>query len=52
MPQPEVVIVAAQRTPIGSFQGVLSPVTAPQLGAAAIEGALRPRGSRPPRSRK
>src|SRR5690349_7709814 len=35
-----VVIVSAQRTPIGAFQGVLSPVTAPQLGAAAIRGAL------------
>jgi acetyl-CoA C-acetyltransferase len=44
MPQPEVVIVAAQRTPIGSFQGVLSPVTAPQLGATAIEGALAAAG--------
>jgi acetyl-CoA C-acetyltransferase len=40
MSQPDVVIVAAQRTPIGSFQGVLSPVSAPQLGAAAIGGAL------------
>ncbi len=36
----EVVILAATRTPIGAFQGVLSPVTAPQLGAAAIKGAL------------
>jgi acetyl-CoA C-acetyltransferase len=35
-----VVIVAASRTPIGAFQGVLAPVTAPQLGAAAIKGAL------------
>jgi acetyl-CoA C-acetyltransferase len=36
----EVVIVAATRTPIGAFQGVLAPATAPQLGAAAIKGAL------------
>jgi acetyl-CoA C-acetyltransferase len=36
----EVVILSATRTPIGAFQGVLSPVTAPQLGAAAIKGAL------------
>jgi acetyl-CoA C-acetyltransferase len=36
----EVVIVSAQRTPIGAFQGVFSPVTAPQLGSAAIRGAL------------
>jgi len=35
-----IVIVAAQRTPIGAFQGVLSPATAPDLGAAAIAGAI------------
>jgi acetyl-CoA C-acetyltransferase len=35
-----VVIVAAKRTPIGAFQGVLSGATAPQLGAAAIAGAI------------
>jgi acetyl-CoA C-acetyltransferase len=36
----KVVIVSAVRTPIGSFMGALSTVTAPQLGAAAIKGAL------------
>ena len=36
----EVVIVSAVRTPIGSFMGSLSTVPAPQLGAAAIKGAL------------
>jgi acetyl-CoA C-acetyltransferase len=36
----EVVIVAAARTPIGSFQGVLAPVTAPKLGSIAIQAAL------------
>lgn len=36
----EVVIVAATRTPIGSFMGALSTVPAPQLGAVAIRGAL------------
>ncbi len=36
----EVVIVAAARTPIGSFLGSLSSVTATQLGATAIKGAL------------
>jgi acetyl-CoA C-acetyltransferase len=36
----QVVIAAATRTPIGAFQGVLAPATAPQLGAAAIKGAL------------
>jgi acetyl-CoA C-acetyltransferase len=36
----KVVIVSAVRTPIGSFMGSLSTVTAPQLGATAIKGAL------------
>ncbi len=36
----EVVIISAVRTPIGSFGGALSSVPAPQLGAAAIKGAL------------
>lgn len=36
----EVVIVSAVRTPIGRFLGALSSVSAPQLGAAAIKGAL------------
>lgn len=36
----EVVIVSAVRTPIGSFMGGLSSVPAPELGAAAIKGAL------------
>jgi acetyl-CoA C-acetyltransferase len=42
-----VVIVAARRTPIGAFQGVLSGATAPQLGAAAIRGALETAGLAP-----
>jgi len=36
----EVYIVSAVRTPIGSFGGSLSSLSAPQLGAAAIKGAL------------
>lgn len=36
----EVVIVSAVRTPIGRFLGALSSLSAPQLGAAAIKGAL------------
>lgn len=36
----KVVIVSAVRTPMGSFMGSLSTVTAPQLGAIAIKGAL------------
>ena len=42
-----VVIVAARRTPIGAFQGVLAGATAPQLGAAAIRGALEAAGLAP-----
>ena len=36
----KVVIVSAVRTPIGSFMGSLSSITASQLGATAIKGAL------------
>ena len=36
----KVVIVAAVRTPIGSFMGSLSSLTATKLGSAAIKGAL------------
>jgi acetyl-CoA C-acetyltransferase len=38
---PPVYIVAAARTPIGSFLGSLSSVSATHLGATAIAGALR-----------
>jgi acetyl-CoA C-acetyltransferase len=34
-------IVSAARTPIGAFQGSLSSVPAPRLGASAIAGALQ-----------
>lgn len=40
MTNKKVVIVAAVRTPIGSFMGGLSTVSAPQLGAVAIKGVL------------
>ncbi|MFY1827546.1 thiolase family protein [Myxococcus fulvus] len=43
----EVVIVGAARTPIGSFQGALSKLTAPQLGAVAIKAALERAGVKP-----
>ncbi|MEO9569573.1 MAG: acetyl-CoA C-acyltransferase [Polaribacter sp.] len=36
----EVVIVSVARTPIGSFMGSLSTISAPKLGAIAIKGAL------------
>lgn len=40
MNQDAVVIVAAQRTPLGAFQGVLSPVKATDLSAVATRAAL------------
>ncbi len=40
MNQDPVVIVAAQRTPLGGFQGTLSPVRATDLSAAATRAAL------------
>ena len=39
-----IVILSARRTPIGSFQGALAPLSAPQLGAAAIRGAIEAAG--------
>jgi acetyl-CoA C-acetyltransferase len=43
----EVVIVSAVRTPMGSFGGSLKSLTATQLGAAAIKGALNKAGLSP-----
>ena len=43
-PQPEVFVLGAARTPIGSFQGALSSLTAPELGAHAINAALEHAG--------
>ncbi|WP_242920302.1 acetyl-CoA C-acyltransferase [Pontibacter liquoris] len=40
----EVYIISAVRTPIGSFGGVFAGVSATQLGAAAIKGALEKAG--------
>ena len=40
----EVYIISAVRTPIGSFGGSLSSLTAVQLGSAAIKGALEKAG--------
>src|SRR3990172_271709 len=37
----EIVIVSAVRTPIGSFNGMLSPLSAPQLGSLVIAEAIR-----------
>lgn len=38
---PEVVIVAAKRTPIGSFHGSLASLSAPELGSIAIRGTTK-----------
>jgi acetyl-CoA C-acetyltransferase len=43
----EVYIVSAVRTPIGSFGGSLSSLSAIQLGAAAVKGALEKAGVEP-----
>ena len=40
----ETVIVSAVRTPVGSFQGSLASLTAPQLGAIAIKEAINRAG--------
>ncbi len=42
-----IVIVGAARTPIGAFQGVFSTLTASELGAAAIRGAVERAGISP-----
>jgi len=42
-----VYIVAAVRTPMGSFNGKLSGISAPKLGAIAIKGALEKSGVKP-----
>ena len=40
----DIVIAAARRTPIGSFQGVLAPLKAPELAAVAVRAALSDAG--------
>ncbi len=40
----EAIILSAVRTPIGKFQGALSSLTAPQLGAIAIQAAVKRAG--------
>src|SRR5690606_19187755 len=43
----DVYIVSARRTPIGGFQGALSALTAPQLGALAARAAINDSGLGP-----
>lgn len=40
----DIVIVAAKRTPMGAFQGALSQLSAPDLGACAITAAMAAAG--------
>ena len=47
MSQDPVVIVNGARTAMGGFQGSLSGLTAPQLGAAAIRAAIERAGIKP-----
>ena len=43
----DIVILSAARTPMGSFQGELASITAPQLGAAVIREAVSRAGLKP-----
>ncbi|MDT3252243.1 acetyl-CoA C-acetyltransferase [Serratia sp. root2] len=47
MQQREVVIVAATRTPVGSFHGALAPLTAVDLGTLVVKALLERSGVRP-----
>ena len=42
--QDPIVIVGMARTAIGGFQGAFAPLTAPQLGSAAIKAAVERAG--------
>jgi acetyl-CoA C-acetyltransferase len=44
MSSTDVVIVSAKRTPIGAFLGALTPLTAVQLGSAAVKAAVEAAG--------
>ena len=47
MDMQEVYIVSAVRTPIGSFGGALSSLSATELGSIAIKGAIAKAGINP-----
>jgi acetyl-CoA C-acetyltransferase len=47
MDKKEVYILSAVRTPIGSFGGILKDISATQLGATAIKGAVEKAGVKP-----
>ena len=42
----DIVIVSAARTPVGSFNGALSTIHAHNLGAIALQAAIRARRRR------
>lgn len=44
---PDVVIVEAKRTPVGSFGGTLSSLTAPELGSSVIYEVIKSAGIKP-----
>ena len=47
MPLDPLVIVSAARTPLGVFQGILSPLTAPTLGSFALKATVERSGIDP-----
>lgn len=47
MPLDPIVIVSAARTPLGAFQGILSPLAAPSLGSFAIQATVERSGIDP-----
>jgi acetyl-CoA C-acetyltransferase len=47
MSQKDIVIASAARTPIGSFQGAFTSLSAPDLGAVAVREAVRRAGATP-----
>jgi acetyl-CoA C-acetyltransferase len=44
MPLDPIVVVSAARTPLGAFQGVLSPLAAPHLGSVALKACVERSG--------
>ncbi len=47
MSQKDIVIASAARTPIGSFQGAFSSLSAADLGAVAVKEAVKRSGAKP-----
>jgi len=47
----DVVIVSAARTPVGSFNGSFSNMSAADLGTIAIKGAIRKKKTNPQKNK-